>query len=143
MGILAASWLAIGLVQATSSFPHRSGALGLMLLASAGTLGLSAITVSTAKPLPGAVFAIETVRYALAGIYELGGAGAWRDVAGIAGLVVVGVAAYCVLAFELEGQQRRPVLPTFRRGRGRDAVLGDPEAAVDGVFHDPGVRQTT
>jgi hypothetical protein len=40
------------------------------------------------------------------------------------GLVVVALATYCVLAFELEGQERRPVLPTFRRARGAVA-LGD------------------
>jgi hypothetical protein len=64
-------------------------------------------------------------------------------VAGIVGLAIVAVAGYCVLAFELEGQQRRPVLPTFRRGRGRAAVIGSAEAAVDDVLHDAGVRQTT
>jgi hypothetical protein len=56
---------------------------------------------------------------------------------------VVAVAGYCLRAFDLEGQQRRPVLPTFRRGRGRLAVLGSPDAAVDDVLHDAGVRQTT
>src|SRR5437763_536577 len=47
-----------------------------------------------------------------------------RDAAGMTGLVVVALATYCVLAFELEGQERRPVLPTFRRARGAVA-LGD------------------
>ena len=37
----------------------------------------------------------------------------------------------------------RPVLPTFRRGRGRMALLGAADAAVDDVIHDAGVRQTT
>jgi hypothetical protein len=79
----------------------------------------------------------------LAGIYELGAAHAWGDASGIVGLVVTGLAAYCALAFELEGQQHQPVLPTFRRGRARTALLGAAEAAVDDVVHDPGVRQTT
>jgi hypothetical protein len=48
-----------------------------------------------------------------------------------------------VLAFELEGQQRRPVLPTFRRGRGRAAMVGAADAALDDYLHDAGVRQTT
>lgn len=143
LGVLATSWLATGLVHISSPAGQRSGALGLMLMASAGMLALASLSVGTAKPLPGAVFLIEAVRFGLAGIYELGAAGAWRDAAGILGLVVVAAAAYCALAFELEDQQRRPVLPTFRRGRGRAAVLGAPEAAVDDVLHDPGVRQTT
>jgi hypothetical protein len=143
LGVLATSWLAIGLVHVNSPGGHRSGAVGLMLLASAGMLSASALAVSTAKPLPGTVFTIEALRFALVGIYELGAPGAWRSVAGIVGLVIVGAAIYCVLAFELEGQQRRPVLPTFRRGRGRAAVIGSAEAAVDDVLHDAGVRQTT
>jgi uncharacterized protein len=143
LGVLATTWLAIGLVHLTSTSGSRSGALGLLLLASAGMLALASLSVGSAKPLPGTVFMIEAIRFALAGIYELGAAGAWRDAAGIVGLVVLGAAAYCALAFELEGQQRRAVLPTFRRGRGRAAVLGAAEAAVDDVVHDPGVRQTT
>lgn len=143
LGVLGTSWLAIGLIHVSSHPGHRSGALGLMLLASAGMLALAAVAVSTAKPLPGSVFLIEAIRFALAGIYQLGAARAWGDAAGILGLVLFGAAAYAVLAFELEGQQRRPVLPTFRRGRGRVAVLGTADAAVADVQHDPGVRQTT
>lgn len=143
LGTLATTWIAIGLVHITSMPGSRSGALGLMLLASGGVLCLSALSVSVAKPLPGLVFLIAAIRFALSGIYELGAASAWGQAAGIIGLVVCGAAAYCVLAFELEGQQHRPVLPTFRRGRARAAVLGAPELAVDDVVHDPGVRQTT
>lgn len=143
LGVLATTWLAIGLVHITSIGPARSGALGLMLLASGGMLFMAAVSVGIAKPLPGAVFLVTAVRFALAGIYELGAAHAWGDAAGIVGLVVTGLAAYCALAFELEGQQHQPVLPTFRRGRARTALLGAAEAAVDDVVHDPGVRQTT
>jgi succinate-acetate transporter protein len=143
LGVLASSWLAIGLIHIVSAPGHRSGALGLMLLASAGVLTLSAGAVATAKPMPASVFAMTALRFAVAGIYELGATVAWRDAAGILGLVVLAMAAYSVLAFELEDQQRRPVIPTFRRGRGRMALLGSPDAAVDDVLHDAGVRQTT
>lgn len=143
LGALATTWLTIGLIHLSSTPGSRSGALGLMLLGSAGVIGLTAIAVTSSKPLPGLVFGLEALRFVLAGIYELGGTGTWRNVAGIVGLVVLGGAAYCVLAFELEGQQRRPVLPTFRRGRGRAAVIGTAEAALDDYLHDTGVRQTT
>lgn len=143
LGVLGTSWLAIGLVHVSSTPGHRSGALGLMLLASAGMVALASLTVSTGKPLPGGIFMIEAARFAMAGTYELGAAGWWRDAAGIVGLAVVVAAAYCALAFELESQQRRPVIPTFRRGRARVAVMGGEEAAIDDVLHDPGVRQTT
>jgi succinate-acetate transporter protein len=143
LGVLATSWLAIGLVHISSAPGSRSGALGLMLLASGGMLALGAISVSTAKPLPGVIFLAAALRFVLAGIYELGAAAAWGTAAGVLGLVIIGGAAYCALAFELEGQQRRTVIPTFRRGRGRVALVGDSEAAVDDVAHEPGVRQTT
>ncbi len=143
VGVLATTWLAIGLVYITSPPGRRSGALGLLLLASAAMLLCSAVVISTAKPLPGTVFLLVAVRFALAGIYELGAARAWNDAAGVLGLVVLAAAGYCTLAFELEGQQHRAVLPTFRRGRGTEAVLGTPDAAVDDVLHEAGVRQMT
>jgi succinate-acetate transporter protein len=142
LGVMATSWLAIGLVHLSSPGSQRNGALGLMLLASSGILALLSLAIASAKPLPGGVFLIEAARFALAGIYELSGAG-WGDAAGIAGLVVLATAAYCALAFELEDQQRRPVLPTFRRGRARAAMVGAPDAAVNDVVHDAGVRQLT
>jgi uncharacterized protein len=143
LGVLAASWLAIGLVHVAAHADRRSGALGLMLLASAGMLGLGAVAVAGAKPLPGTLFGVEALRFAVAGIYELGGPAFWRDFAAITGLVVTAGAAYCALAFALEDQKRRPVLPTLRRGRGRAAVVGAPAEALDDVLHDPGMRQTT
>jgi len=82
------------------------------------------------------------VRFLLAGIYELGAAPVWQHAAGIVGLVICGIAGYCVLAFELEDQRHRPALPTFRRGRARSALLGQPAERVDGVSSEAGVRQT-
>lgn len=143
VGVLATTWAAMGLVHIVSAPGSRSGALGLLLLASAGALGLSAIAVTVGKPLLGFVFMAAATRFALAGVYELGASGFWRDAAGVVGLVVLGLAAYCVLAFELEGQQRQPVLPTFRRGRGASAVSDGVEAQLEGVAHEAGVRQTT
>jgi uncharacterized protein len=140
-GVLATSWLAMGLLH-ISSPGQTSGALGLLLLAAAGVLALSAISVSVGKFLPGIVFGLAAVRFALAGIYELSTVSTWQDVAGIAGLVVCGLAAYSVLAFELEGQKRATVLPTFRRGRGRAAMNGNWPDQLDGVVNEPGVRQS-
>ena len=120
----------------------RSGALGLLLLCAGAVLCLSAIASAAAKPLPGAVFALAGLRFLLAGVYELGAPSAWQHAAGIIGLVICGLAGYCVLAFELEDQRHWPVLPTFRRGAARAAVLGEPAQRLDGVSSEAGVRQT-
>jgi uncharacterized protein len=143
LGVLATTWAAMGLVHIVSVPGARSGALGLLLISAGGMLACSAVSVTSAKPLPALVFLMAALRFALAGVYQIGATSAWREVAGIVGLVVVAVATYCVLAFELEGQQRRPVIPTFRRARGAVALSDGLRAQVDGVAHEPGVRQTT
>ncbi len=143
LGLLSVTWLAVGLVHVSSLPGHRSGALGLMLLGSGGTLALSAIAVGAVKPLPGFLFMIVGARFALGGVFELGAGSAWQGAAGIAGLVVTGLAAYSVLAFELEGQQHRAILPTFRRGRGEQAISAGIEAQIGEIANEPGVRQMT
>jgi hypothetical protein len=143
LGVLSGTWLALALSHITSTPPSRSGALGLLLLASGGVLACSAVAIALPKPLPGLVFGLAASRFILGGIYQLGAGDAWRDAGGIVGLVVCGLAAYGVLAFELEGEKHRPLLPTFRRGVGRSAVMDGAGAQVDGVVNEPGVRQTT
>ncbi len=143
LGVLSTTWAALGAVHLTSSPGARSGAIGLMLLGSGGVLALTAAATASSKPLPALVFGLAAVRFALGGIYELGGAASWRDGAGIIGLVVLGLAAYCVLAFELEGQRRAPVLPTFRLGRARLGVGAELGTEAAGVAREPGIRDTT
>jgi hypothetical protein len=74
---------------------------------------------------------------------ELGASRPLAQAAGIAGLVVVALAGYCALAFDLGGLRRRPVLPTFRRGPARAVVSGDMRAALEGVGREPGGREVT
>lgn len=143
VGVLATTWGATGAIHLFSTPGSRSGAMGLLLLSAGGVLALSATAVAAAKPLPALAFLIAALRFALAGVYQLGGTTFWQDAGGVVGLVVVGLAAYCVLAFELEGQRRAPVLPTFRRGRGTLSVSADLGAQTDGIVREPGVRQTT
>jgi uncharacterized protein len=142
VGVLSVAWLGLGLIHLTSAPGSRSGASGLMLLCAGAVLCLSAIASGASKPLPGLVFALAGFRFIVAGIYELGGPSVWQHAAGIIGLVTCGLAGYCVLAFELEDQENRPVLPTFRRGRARAALLGEPVQRVDGLSGEAGVRQT-
>jgi uncharacterized protein len=142
-GVLSTSWLAIGVVHIVASPSRTSGALGLMLLASGGVLVLAAVAVGVAKPLPAAVFALAAARFAISGIYELSRVAVWQDVAGIIGLVVVAGAAYCSLAFELEGQKHGSVIPTMRRGGGESAAVEGAAAQLEGIGGEPGVSPTS
>lgn len=142
MGVLSVTWLAEGLVHLTSAPGSHSGALGLMLLSAGAMICLSASAASVTKPLPGTIFVLVGLRFLVLGIYELSGVTTWQHAAGIIGLVVCGLAGYGVIAFELEDQQHRAVLPTFRRGRGRLAVQEDPRERVGEVSDEAGVRQT-
>ena len=142
-GVLSSTWLALGLSHVTAGTGRPIAVMGLLMLATAGVLALSAVAISVGKPLPGTVFMLAALRFALSGIYELSGVTVWQSIAGVAGLVVCAGAAYCVLAFELEGQQHRTVLPTLRRGRAELAMSDGAAGQLDGVGREPGVRQTT
>ncbi len=143
LGVLGTSWLALGLVDVISRRAHPTEVVGLLLLIAGVVVFLSATAIGLAKPLPGLTFAAAALRFVLAAIYQLGATGTWNGAAGILGLVVVGLAGYSVVAFELEGQERHPVLPTFRRGRGAAAVRAQAPAQVAEIGHEAGVRQTT
>jgi succinate-acetate transporter protein len=143
LGILAATWLALGLIHITAPGKGVSGALGLLLLVSGGVVALSAVAVGTSKPLPAVVFLAAALRFELAGIHQLSASSPWEFASGILGLVVTGMAAYCALAFELESQNGAPRLPTFRRGGGATPIHDGTWAGLDRVEHEPGVRQAT
>jgi hypothetical protein len=142
-GVLATVWLSLGVSHATAGTAGTVSVLGLLLVAAAGLLALSSIAVSLGKPLPGVVLLIAALRFGLAGVYQLSAVSVWHEIAGIVGLVACAGAAYCVLAFELEGQQRRAVLPTLRRGRAELAMSSAGGGQMDGVAREAGVRETT
>ena len=143
LGVLASTWLAIGLVYVIVEPGQSSAPLGLMLLGSGGALSLSAVAASQSKRLTAFVFMVASARFMIAGVHELSGTALWQTVAGILGLLLTAVAGYCVLAFELEGQHHRTVLPTFRANSGAAAINDDFNAQVGEVEHEAGVRLTT
>ena len=139
VGVLATSWLAIGLIHIAAKPGATSGTLGLLLIASGGVLLASASAIASAKPLPGMIFAAAALRFAMAGVYQLGTVTFWEHAAGLLGLLVT----YAALAFELEGQRERAVLPTFRRGRAAAAIRDGEGSDRRRLVTEPGVRETT
>jgi hypothetical protein len=57
-GLLATTWLGLGLLQLSSGSGRPRSSVGLMLVSSGGVLMLSAPVIASAKPLPGAVFSL-------------------------------------------------------------------------------------
>lgn len=139
-GVIATTWLSLGIVQVVASPHATSGALGLMLIAAASLLALTAVSVSIVKPLPAFLFFLAAVRFALTGIYHLSSEQGFQRASGVIGLILFVLALYSVLAFELE-DQRKPLLPTFRRQGGAIAVATDGEVAGD-LAREAGVRRT-
>ncbi len=143
VGVLSTTWLGLALLHLQSDSLRPDAALGLLLLGAGAALAISAVTISLANPLAGAIFGLAALRFVLAGVYELSSAQDWQHAASIVGLVISALVLYAVPAFELEGQRRRPVLPTLRRGRGRTGVYGSAREQLEGLAHEAGVRETS
>ena len=141
LGVMSGTWAAYGAVGLMSPPGTRSGALGLLLCAAAAALIVPAAASFSGKVVAGAVLLIAGARFALTGVYELTGSHLLRDVSGVVGLVVCGVALYAALAFELEGIAGRTVLPIGRHGRGDVAIRGNLDEQLRQVENEPGVRR--
>lgn len=126
MAVLTGTWFAVGVVLRTSPPGQVSGALGLLLIASASALITIAATAILTKPVATAVIGLSGLRFASAGIYQLNDITAWRTTTAMIGLLLSAVAWYAGCALLLEDLAHRPVLPTFRRHQ----PPPDPQAAL-------------
>jgi succinate-acetate transporter protein len=140
MGVLAMSWLAVGLVLHSSKPGSTSNALGLFLLFAGSALALTGLTTLLSKLVIGIVFLTAAVRFALAGVYELSSHHGWEDAAGVAGLVLFALAMYAAWAAELEDALGQTVLPLGRHGKGKIALHGSLLEQVKEAPKEPGVR---
>ena len=120
MGILAGTWLAVGLIRLTGEPGSTSDALGLFLLIAAVAMLVPAAAASTGKLAPFFVLGTTAVRFATTGLYELTASDTWKAVAGIVGLLLCALAVYAALAMALEDVLHRTVLPLGRRGGATD-----------------------
>ena len=141
IGVLAGTWTTTGVSLLASPPGSTSPGLGVLLVVAAGALLLPAGVAATSKGGAGLVIAAAAVRFAISGGYELTGAPGWQHAAGIAGLVVAGLAGYGATAFELESALGHTVLPVLRRQRGRRAVSGRLGDQVADIAHEAGVRE--
>jgi uncharacterized protein len=141
MGMLAGTWLSIGLVTLTSPPGATSDALGLFLLLAAIGMLVPAAAASMGKLVAAAVLATTALRFAVTGLAELTASGGWEDLAGIVGLLLCAVALYAALAMAIEDARRRTVLPLGRRGAGSAALDGDLAAQLDRLPQAAGVRE--
>jgi succinate-acetate transporter protein len=138
MGLLTGSWLAIGLVMLHAKPGSHSGALGLLLIASAAALLVPVLTAFGSKAVASAVIATTVVRFGLAGIYQLDGGSGWKVATGVVGVLLAVLAWYVALALALEDAQGHAVLPTFRQLPASD-LPGD--TVPDALRREAGVRR--
>jgi uncharacterized protein len=136
MGLLAGTWLSIGLVTLTAPRPGAtSDALGLFLLLAGAAMLVPFAVAAAGKLAAAAVLGTTALRFLLTGVYQLTGSSGFKQAAGIVGLILLAVALYAALALALEDARDDPVLPVGRRG------AGTLDGAFDGLERSAGVRQ--
>ncbi|MER7485138.1 GPR1/FUN34/YaaH family transporter [Streptomyces sp. NPDC126497] len=141
MGVLAGTWLAMGAIMASGPPGATNKAAGLLLLL-AGLALLIPVTASRSDKLVASmVLVTSSLRFFLTGAYHLSGGTAWKEAAGVTGLVLTAVALYAALAFEVEDVRHRTVLPTLRRGSGARAFDGTSGHQFADVIKEAGVRR--
>jgi uncharacterized protein len=141
MGVLAGTWLSIGLVTLTNPAGATSDALGLFLLLAGSAMLIPGAAATTGKLVPAAVLATTALRLATTGLYELTEGGFWEDIAGIVGIVLCALALYAALAMALEDARHAEVLPLGRRGARCNALEAGLPAQVDHVERAAGIRE--
>ena len=141
MGVLAASWLTIGLVKLNSAPAATSTVLGVFLVFAGSALLVPAVGAAFGKLVPAIVLLTAAARFFLTGLYQLSANPNLQYAAGIVGLVLLGIAFYAALALTIEDVRRKTVLPLLRVGAGKKAVQGGAEDQGEGVGREAGVRE--
>jgi succinate-acetate transporter protein len=141
MGVLAGSWLSIGLVTLTSPPGSTSDALGLFLLIAGVAMLVPAAAASTGKLAAFAVLGTTALRFGLTGLYELTASSGWKTAAGIIGLALCALALYAALAMALEDARRATLLPLGRRGAGEASLATGLDGQLERIEREAGVRE--
>lgn len=141
MGVLAGTWASTALITLVSPSGSTSPALGLVLVVSAAAVLMPATGAARTKLLAASVNIGTALRWAVTAGFEFSGQTSWEVAAGCMGIALGVLALYASLAFEIEDQMRKTVLPTFRRKAGTTAMRGDLAAQVSAVANEAGVRK--
>lgn len=139
MGVLAGSWLVIGLVKYASAPGSTSSVLGVFLVFAGAALVIPAIGTAFGKLIPALVLLTAGLRFLLTGVYQLTANTGMQYAAGVVGLILLGIAFYAALALEIEGVRRKTVLPVPRAGKA--AVEGNLEDQLEWIEREAGVRE--
>ncbi|MGW7356273.1 GPR1/FUN34/YaaH family transporter [Streptomyces sp. NPDC054802] len=140
MAVLSGTWLSLGLIMLAYPPGSTSKTAGLLLLLAALALWVPIAAGGTAKLVASLVLTVASLRFLATGVYELSGLESWKHVAGVIGLVLAAVAVYASLALAVEDQRRRTVLPTWRHGKGAEALSGDWPSQTGNAASEAGVR---
>jgi hypothetical protein len=142
LAMFSTSWLALGLANLMASQDAVSRTIGLYEFGFAFAVALLAAAAFSGKPIIGAIMLAAAVRSVLAGIYQWGGDKGFDTAAGWIAVVIFVAAMYGGIAFLLEDVQKRPVLPTWRRGSSKESFEGDLRTQLNQLADEAGVRQT-
>lgn len=141
MGLLAGAWGTVALVLLLSPPGSTNAGLAWVLVLAGTALLVPAFAAGQAKVLAAAVNILTAVRFWVTAVYEWGGSHAWETAAGAVGIALGVLALYAALAFEIEDQRRRTVLPTLRRKAGKKAMTAGLAQQVDQAHNEAGVRK--
>ncbi|WP_402463352.1 hypothetical protein [Isoptericola aurantiacus] len=140
MAMVSGVWAMIAVTTLTSPPGSTSPALGVLLV-TASLAMLAPAAAAHGKLLAAAVMVGSAARFAVTGISEVTGSGAWEVAAGALGLALAALALYAALGFVLEEVDHPVRLPVLRRGDGIKPLRDDMDEQVEGIARAAGVRQ--
>lgn len=140
LGILGTLWIAIGVNLLVVKPGSTSVALGVFLITVSVYMLPLCVTNAPSKPILSALLLVAAVRFALSGIYEVTATKAVERASGWVGIPLALLALYGGLAFLLEDNERRTILPLARHGQARRAIDRGLHEPVPGIEQEAGVR---
>jgi hypothetical protein len=141
LGLFAGSWAVGGALTLLTEPGKLDAAFGYFLIAFCIAALVLATVAWPGQPMFAILLTLSATRGVFSAIYELGGGKTWNEVGGWLALGIFCVAMYMGLAFLLEDQRGRAVLPIGRRGSSREAIEGDLQTQLADLADEAGVRK--